>query len=152
MTAVALVRSHRPPYIRFGFRITKKILVADTPDSDRRLSEILASHYVVFMRTLDEAQRTLDSEEFDLILVGVHFDDSRMFDLLRYLRAGERHGNRPVVCMRSHRFVSPAISIEGLEIAVKALACNLFLDFTKYADDPQGNAAIRNVLNELLEH
>ena len=46
----------------------------------------------------------------------------------------------PVVCVRSHRFVSPAISIEGLEIAAKALACNLFLDLTKYPDDASGNA------------
>jgi hypothetical protein len=56
-----------------------------------------------------------------------------------------------VVCTRSYRFVSPAISIEGLEIAVRALGCKLFLDLTKYPDDAQGNAAIRQLLDELLK-
>jgi hypothetical protein len=53
--------------------------------------------------------------------------------------------------MRSQHFNSPAITIEGLEIAVKALGCNLFLDLTWYAEDAAGNAAIRTLLDALLK-
>lgn len=91
--------------------MTRKILVAD---GDRRLPEILAGHEPVLVRTLEEAQRAIERTQFDMIVVTVHFDDSRMFDLLRYLQSSGRHGNRPLVCVRSQQFVSPAISEELL--------------------------------------
>jgi CheY-like chemotaxis protein len=127
----------------------KRILVADIPESDRRLIEVLNGHELVFARTLAEAQRVLAHTRFDLILVGVHFDDSRMFDLVRHVRGGAQN-EPPVACVRSHRFVSPALSIEGLEIATRALACNLFLDLTNYPDDASGNAEVRKRLAEVL--
>jgi DNA-binding response OmpR family regulator len=127
--------------------LTRKILVAD---GDRRLSQILAGHELVLAHALEEAQRAIERSQFDMIVVTVHFDDSRMFDLLRYLQARGRHGNRPLVCVRSQRFTSPAISIEGLEIATKALGCTLFLDLTWYADDANGRSAVRQLLEHLL--
>jgi CheY-like chemotaxis protein len=129
----------------------KHILVADTSDSDRRLSAILGGHDLLFARTMGEAQRLLAQRPFDLVMVGVHFDDSQMFDLVRHIRAGGSHAERPVACVRSHRFASAAsISIEGLEIAARALSCSLFLDLTKYPDDARGNAEVRKLLDELL--
>ena len=130
--------------------MAKRILVADTSDGDRRLSEILSGFDLTFVRALAEAQRALARERFDLILVGVHFDDSRMFDLLRHLQASGGAPGCAVICMRSQHFQSPAISIEGLEIAAKALGCNLFLDLTWYADDATGNGAIRSLFEALL--
>lgn len=127
-----------------------KVLVADTPESDRRISSILAEHPLVFVRTLEEAQRALEREPFALVLVGVHFDESRMFDLLRYLQASGVRNGSAVICMRSQHFESPAITIEGLEIATRALGCNLFLDLTWYADDAKGNGAIRALLEALI--
>jgi DNA-binding response OmpR family regulator len=127
--------------------LTRKILVAD---GDRRLPEILAGHELVLVRTLEEAQRAIERTQFDMLVVTVHFDDSRMFDLLRYLQSSGRHGNRPLVCVRGQQFVSPAISIEGLEIAAKTLGCTLFLDLTWYADDASGRSAARRLLEELL--
>jgi len=109
--------------------MTKRILVADTPEGDRRISAILAGYDLVFVRT---------------------FDDSRMFDLLRYVQAVGGPPGCAVICMRSQHFHSPAITIEGLEIAAKALGCNLFLDLTWYADDATGNAAVRMMLEALL--
>jgi DNA-binding response OmpR family regulator len=127
--------------------LTRKILVAD---GDRRLSEILAGYELVVAHALEEAQRAVERTQFDMIVVTVHFDDSRMFDLLRYLQSSGRHANRPLVCVRSQHFVSPAISIEGLEIAAKTLGCTLFLDLTWYADDADGRSAVRQLLEELL--
>jgi hypothetical protein len=55
-----------------------------------------------------------------------------------------------VVCVRSQQFQSSAITLEGLEIAAKALGCTLFLDLTWYADDQTGNGAVRKLLEALL--
>jgi hypothetical protein len=126
--------------------VTKRILVAD--GGERRIADILAGHDVVPALTLGQAQNALARERFDLVVVAVHFDESRMFDLLRHLQASSHAG--PVVCVRSHQFVSPAISIEGLEIAAKALGATLFVDLTWYADTPQGNGAVRALLDALI--
>ena len=128
----------------------KKILVADTPEGDRRLSQILPGYELTFVRTMGEARRELAGDGFCLILVGVHFDDSRMFDLLRHLQTSGARPGCAVTCMRSQHFVSSAITIEGLEIATRALGCNLFLDLTWYADDAAGNAAVRKLLEALI--
>jgi DNA-binding response OmpR family regulator len=125
--------------------MAKKILVADRPESERRLAAILAGHELKLVRSLSEARSALHGGHFDLVLVGVHFDESRMFDLMRDLEAGPQ-----VVCVRSQHFQSHAISLEGLEIAAKALGCTLFLDLTWYADDDTGNRAVRSLVDALL--
>lgn len=113
------------------------------------MAEILAGHEVRFVRTLADARRALAAERFDLVAIGVHFDESRMFDLLRHLQA---HSQPPgaVVCMRTHHFASPAISIEGLDIAARTLGSNLFVDLTWYPDDATGNGAVRRLLEALV--
>jgi DNA-binding NtrC family response regulator len=130
--------------------MARRILVADTPEGDRRISAILEGYELEFARTLADAQRAVERDSFVLVLVGVHFDDSRMFDLLRFLQAQGHPRGCAVVCMRSHHFASPAITIEGLQIAVKALGCNLFLDLTWYADDRAGNEAVRTLVEALI--
>jgi DNA-binding response OmpR family regulator len=122
-----------------------RILVADRPESERRLATILAGHELVLVRSLSEARSALRAGRFDLVLVGVHFDESRMFDLMRDVTEGTQ-----VVCVRSQQFQSHAITLEGLEIAAKALGCALFLDLTWYADDETGNSAVRKLIDALL--
>jgi PleD family two-component response regulator len=123
--------------------MTKTILVAD--QSDARLSAILAGHELVFARTLDEAKAVLAGRVFDLIAISVHFDESRMFDLLRFVRWQERHRATPVVCLLTADFMRHAIAAEGLEIAVKALGGTAYLDLKSV-----GNAEARSAIDELL--
>jgi PleD family two-component response regulator len=121
----------------------KSILVAD--HSDARLSALLSGHDLSFVRTLEEAKSALHGRNFDLILIGVHFDESRMFDLLRHVRWQERHRATPVVCVLTADFASPAIAAEGLEIAVKALGGTAYVDLKM-----SGDTATRRVVDELL--
>ena len=121
----------------------KMVLVAD--HADARLLGILAAHELVFVRTLDEAKSTLTGRNFDLIVVGVHFDESRMFDLLRHVRAQERHRATPVVCVLTVEFTRHAVAAEGLEIAVKALGGTAYLDLKASSD---GEA--RRVIEDLV--
>ena len=129
----------------------KKILVADVPQMDERYSAAFTGWEVAFARTLAQAHQALDAGSCAVVVTGVYFDDSRMFDLLRHLQASGQDLGCAVICMRSQHFVSPAITIEGLEIAAKALGCNVFLDLTWYADDATGNGAIRSLLEALLK-
>ena len=127
----------------------KKILVADGPDLKDRVGAILKAHELTYVHTLGEAMPALERAGYDLIIIGVHFDESRMFDLLRQIRADERYRGTPVVCAASHRFDTP-ISVEGLEIATRALGAEAFIDFARHGDYDAGNAAIRGVVERLL--
>src|SRR6185503_14010181 len=130
--------------------MTKKILVADGPDIERRLGTILEPYRAMFVHTLAAAKRALASDGYDLIIIGVHFDESRMFDLLRQVRADERYEETPVVCVASQPFDAP-ISVKSLEIATRALAADAFVDFAKYRDPDAGTAAIRSIVERLLD-
>jgi DNA-binding response OmpR family regulator len=127
----------------------KKILVADGPDIDGRMGRILKPYELTFVRTLNAATRALDASDYDLIVIGVHFDDSRMFDLLRLIRSEERTRDAPVVCILSQHFET-VVSVQGLEIAARTLAANAFIDFTKYQDGDDGNAAILRLIEDCL--
>jgi PleD family two-component response regulator len=121
----------------------KTIMVAD--HSDARLAAILAGHDLSFVSTLDEARALLAARTFDLIAISVHFDESRMFDLLRYVRWQERHRTTPVVCLLTADFTRHAIAAEGLEIAVKALGGTAYLDLKSI-----GNSEARAAIDDLL--
>jgi PleD family two-component response regulator len=121
----------------------KTILVAD--HSDARLSAILAGHELTFVRTLDEAKAVLAVRVFDLIVIGVHFDESRMFDLLRLIRWQERHRATPVVCVLTVDFARHAVAGEGLEIAVKALGGTAYVDLKA-----SGDGEARRIIEDLL--
>jgi CheY-like chemotaxis protein len=123
--------------------MSKVVLVADTGDA--RLPGILAGYSLSFVRTLDEAKSILAGHNFDLIVIGVHFDESRMFDLLRYVRGQERHRATPVVCVLTVDFTRHAVAAEGLEIAVKALGGTAYLDLKSL-----GDGEVRRVIEDLL--
>jgi PleD family two-component response regulator len=127
----------------------RKILVADGQDFDGRIGKLLKPYELTFVHTLDEATRALDRSDYDLIIIGVHFDESRMFDLLRQIRADERYQAKPVVCVASQRFGTP-ISIESLEVATRVLGAQAFIDFGRHGDNDAGNAAIRSVVERFL--
>jgi len=130
--------------------MSKKILVADTPEGDRRLSQILSGYELTFVRTMGEARRELEADGFVLILVGVHFDDSRMFDLLRQVRSEGRNKDIPIICVREPGLGFTAISSHTLEVTCRALDANVFLDLTNINDEPGRDAALRAAVEGLL--
>jgi CheY-like chemotaxis protein len=121
----------------------KSILVAD--HSDARLSALLSGHDLSYVGTMDEARSVLTGRNFDLIVISVHFDESRMFDLLRHVRWQERHRATPVVCVLTTDFSRHAVTAEGLAIAVKALGGTAYVDLKS-----SGDTQARRVIDELL--
>jgi CheY-like chemotaxis protein len=129
--------------------MNKSALVADG-DADARLQEILQGWELRYAHSLEEAALAALRHRFDLILIDMHFDDSRMFDLLRYLRSEHPLNGTPVICMRMHRFEWASITAEGLEIAVKALGGQAFIDLARFGTDAEANRQIREVIEGFL--
>ena len=130
--------------------MNKRILVADVPELDARLAVVLAEHELRFVRTVAEAMRALAQEAFDLLVISVHFDDSRMFDLLREARTEVRNHGIPIVCLREPGLGFTAISSHTLEVTCRALDANAFLDLATINDDAQRDAALRAAVEGLL--
>ena len=124
-----------------------KILIADVIEGQEIQSRILqTNNELVFASTIVEAEELLVDQSFDLISVGVLFDESQMFNLLDIIK--KLHSTTPIVCVRS--VVTPIISRSSkkLHIACTALGACSFVDITK--DAIHGNelqAAVKKCLD-----
>lgn len=131
-----------------------KVLVAAFPGARNRIASILNGHEIVFANTMGEATAALSDTRYDLILIGTKFDESRMFDLLRYLH--EARKPRPharIVCFRGMMAVpaSDKAMVEGVSLSCSVLGASGFYDFAEYANDSAGNAAVRRIFDSHLE-
>ena len=126
----------------------KEILVA--AENCERLQRILAGHQLTLPKSVEEAKARLQAREFALVILGVHFDESRMFELLRLVRVYDKNKLTPVVCMLSGPSKMSEVGIEGLDHAVKAMLANAFLNLNKFPDDEAGNARVRRIVDYLI--
>jgi hypothetical protein len=104
-----------------------RALVAVVPPALADLQRML-SEYADLMPVyrLEDAVRLVESDaQFDAILCGVHFDESRMFDLLTCVR--DRRPSTPFVCLRILDFALPKISIDAIRIATSSLGATAFI-------------------------
>lgn len=120
----------------------KKILVADVPHMDGRYAGAFGDWEVRFVRTMAEARQALAPHRYDLIAIGVYFDDSQMFDLVRAIRSDEAQAGVPILCVRAHPGFT-AVTSRTLEVALKTLGANEFIDLVQFADEAAGNAGLR---------
>src|SRR5258707_767474 len=103
---------------------------------------------IVEVETLEQAVAHLEKEdEPQLVCCTVYFDESRMFDLLRWIRAERAH--IPVVCARAMPKDITKVSMEAVKIAVDALGARSFIDVPVLAEK-YGKEAAKNALRVLL--
>jgi PleD family two-component response regulator len=134
-----------------GLAPKSRILLAISPDSEDRLTRLLFGHDAASVKTSDEARTLLEQEEFALVILGVQFDESQMFSLLGDIRAHARYRKVPILCVLESRGRYLAdVSIEGLDHAIKAMMANGFLNLENIADDEEGNARIRRIVDLLI--
>jgi len=107
---------------------TAKVLVADIPEMDEKVRECLPGHELTFVRTMFEAMRALRHDGFHLVVIGLHFDESRMLELLQYVRGLPAYKEVPVICVHGeHLNLSEAV-LKNIDVAVRALGGAAFLD------------------------
>lgn len=78
------------------------ILIADVPETSDLIKRVLSPlHDLVIVHNLTAAERLIENVDFDAIVASVHFDDSRMIDLLRAVRANARYTGKPFIAVRT---------------------------------------------------
>jgi CheY-like chemotaxis protein len=109
-----------------------RILVADDFESIAVFREALTISYELLpAATLKEA-RALVTQAPDLVVCGCHFDEGRMYDLLRCLKAPgmERIPFLAVRCVED-QLLDDAL-YESVKIAVRALGGDAFVDLLRW--------------------
>ena len=91
-----------PPPNGYAAPPRTKILLAVTPEMRVRMARILARHELMFVDTSDQAMQALE-ERHGIVVVAVHFDDSRMFSLLGDIRAHSGYRKVPILCVLGSR-------------------------------------------------
>ena len=112
-----------------------KVLIADVPEMHSRIEECLPGHDCVFVTSLAEAVVALRHEGFGLIVIGLHFDESRMFELLTYVRSLRTYEDAPVICVQGMDIQLPEAAMRTVDMAVKALGGTAFVDLRDEAHD-----------------
>jgi DNA-binding response OmpR family regulator len=116
---------------------------------DARYTAALEGWEIAFVRTMSEAREALAAARHELVAIGVYFDDSQMFDLVRVLRAQRAHREVPIICVRGRPGFT-TVSGRTLALSVQALGADEFVDLLD-AEDCAANAALRAAAERVLK-
>jgi hypothetical protein len=126
-----------------------RVVAAVSRDLQRRIQAILPDCELRFADTGAQLVRALDEASCDLLIIGLHFDESSAVAALQ--RVLSREETFPVVCVRGLPFSRLGQStLDGSRMALSALGAHNFIDLLEYPDDALGNARVRVMLERLL--
>lgn len=114
--------------------VRPKLLIAIRPEDAGLSKVILGDEFdAVICHTYEEACAQLD-DSIQLVTCGVHFDNGKVFDLLRFVRENPRMESLPFfILLGAGSRYSPAI-VQGIRTAAKLLKVTAFTDLTRFAD------------------
>ena len=121
------------------------MLVATIPAAAERLSRLLIGQRLVCPVNLAEAQAALSRERFALAVMGVHFDESRMFDLISSARVSPLNRDVPIVCVLGVRRKMSKLTVHLLQETISGMSGCQFLDLTMIADDAAALGCVAEV-------
>jgi hypothetical protein len=87
-----------------------------------------------------------------LIMVGTHFDGSRVFDRLRSVKTDAKYSRVPVICFRGIKFADTYDKslLRIVEPACKEMGATHFFDLVAFPDDARGNADVQGIIDHVL--
>jgi hypothetical protein len=94
--------------------------------------------------TFEDAVARLERHEIRLILCGMYFAETRMFDLLRF--AKERFPSIPFIACRVGQSEVPQVTLEAVAIAAKSMGAVEFVDVPLLRPDPVADPEFRSLV------
>ena len=107
------------------------ILVAGRPQGALMLSRAVSGQADVQSADSLQVAVTRANEHPDVIACELNFDDSRMFELVKTLKADEAMRDIPVVCFRVRAGSLPAAIVAQVKVALQALGVVSFVDLVQ---------------------
>jgi hypothetical protein len=126
------------------------MLIAATHASAELLSNILEGDFeFIFTESVEQARGHLD-DGIALIACDTHFDDCRMFDLLRLSKANPDTRAVPFLCLRVVEGALDQTLYQSVDIASTALGAAAFIDLFDLKQKSGEEQAYKR-LNHLVE-
>lgn len=124
----------------------RKVLAAMRPEGAVAVERALGRYVeVVPVYTFEDALKQLNgSDGLGLILCGMYFAETRMFDLLRLAR--EKFPEIPVVCCRVGQSEVPQVTLEAVAIAAKSMGAVEFVDMPLLRPDAVADQEFRSMV------
>lgn len=128
-----------------------KVLIAATPQSRRRLNELLSDHFELFhAATIKQALKSAREVQPHAIICTLTFDDSRMFDFLKAVKDDSLISSIPFITCREASAL-PKVVAESIETATHYLGSTLYLDLIRLNERGRGNEGALLVKDCLLK-
>jgi len=128
----------------------RRILTAMRPEGAVAVERALGRYAeIVPAYTFDEAMKRLETEhDFNLVLCGMYFAQTRMFDLLR--TAKEKYPGVPFLCCRIGESEIPQVTLEAVGIAAKSMGAQDFINLPLLRPDPAADQDFRSLVLRYL--
>jgi CheY-like chemotaxis protein len=128
-----------------------RILIAATPDSVANLERILGPrHEFIVVSTMSEAMVQLRKQTFDLIMISVHFDESRMFELLPLVHKIPVNADTPVICFATRDTPLNRTMNQSIDIVSQILGAQIYLDQHDFSVSKEPDAEMRRIIERCL--
>lgn len=110
-----------------------RIVVADEPESFDAFADALHSSFALAHVASFERAKAALAEPPALVVCGCHFDEGRIYDLLRYVKADPALAQVPFMAVRcvEGELLDDAL-YESVKIAVRALGGHTFVDLLRW--------------------
>ncbi len=132
--------------------MTKKarLLIADVPAVQSVLTEALQGYDLFAVGTTQGALRLLAENGFDMIICGIHFDDSRMIELFQAVRKDPRHKDIPLIAFRAIPAEHEELLRDSVTTLGKTLGVNSYIELDAYVNSPDRAASLRKAIEASL--
>lgn len=139
--------------LRAAKMIPSRILVAAGTRGSERMRKLLgSSHQITYVKTTEEALSYIERENFDLIICGTSFDESRMFDLLREVKKQGNERAKPFICFRQAQSFLGDRTEAAIPTVASALGAACYIDAVQMSDAQLLEALHAYLPEEIWDH
>lgn len=124
-----------------------RILIAQEKNCIDVLLDALAGYELITATHLQEAERLLIENGIDMFVIGIHFDDSRAMELVKFIRDDEKHKKTPIVMVRFWPSEHAQILRQTIEVMKTVRAVSAYIE----ADADTGNRPFMERVREAVE-
>lgn len=127
-----------------------RILACTVPAAERRLRAALADAEIQVAFTMAEALAALAPGAFDLLIVGMRFDESRALEFVQRVRQDASLEGLPIIGIRGAA-APMVIAPQHFDLPMWALGACDVIDFNAIPENEAGNRHIRERIGRCAE-
>ncbi|MDB5763966.1 MAG: hypothetical protein JWQ21_2961 [Herminiimonas sp.] len=130
----------------------KKILVAVRAGSHATLGQVLENDFALILCDSAVCAHKAINDGVDLIICGINFDESRIFDLLQYAKEHSKTKAIPFVGIKVVEEVLHKSSVPIMKMGIQCLGAEFFdfFNWTQELGKEQASEKLKNELHRML--